>query len=334
MPPPLDLMILGHGIAGALLAEVSASAGFRVRVWDDGGASSSRVAAGLFTPITGKRLAEGWGTAPGLNCLRRFYPRLEACLGVSFFHPLPTLRVFQSASQRDEWEAKPTSGLLGPLVQVPPPLRGTFGCGRIDGGGWVDLPVLLDALEARRKARGEWGEPLPAMRTVWCTGHRAADHELWACAGWRNAHGDVLTVRAPGFPESHVTSFGRFLLPTGKACFRLGATYNWATRTPVPRQEGRRELEADLQQLTSLPFEVLEHQAGIRPVALARVPIIGPHPEEKDQWIFNGFGSKGVLHAPWLAESLVAHWLGGNPLPKETWAPRRIQRQRDRTRGS
>lgn len=328
----MNLQIIGHGIAGALLAEIAGQNGIRVSVRTDGSPSSSRVAAGLFTPVTGQRLGLSWRASDALPEAHRFYPDLERRLGIKFFHPLPTLRVFTCAKQRREWEEKPKADCVHPADPNARPLRAPWGAVRIDGGGWVNLPALLDGLEQRRKSRNEWGQiPNPDI-TVQAIGHQAARDPLWKDLGWRNAHGDVLTVKIPGCPTDFIYSFDKFLLPLGQDRFRLGATYHWDLDDPTPRPDGRAELEAGLKNVLTLPFEVLDHQAGIRPVAVARVPVIGSHPEAPEQWIFNGFGSKGVLYTPWLAQRLVAHWQTQRPLPKETQSLRRIQRQRDRAK--
>jgi glycine/D-amino acid oxidase-like deaminating enzyme len=189
---------------------------------------------------------------------------------------------------------------------------------------------MLEGLQTHRKEQHEWGKWEEPDLTIWAEGVRAAENPLWKDVGWRNAHGDILTVKIPDLSEDRIYNFGKFLVPLGDHQFRCGSTYAWIQESSAPRMQGRKELEEELRSVVTVPFEVLEHQAGIRPVALARVPIAGPHPEETDQWIFNGFGSKGVLMAPWMAVRMCSLLLSGEELPKETRAARRIQRQRDR----
>jgi glycine oxidase len=330
--PPETLSIRGHGIAGALLAETASAAGFRVKVHDTGLPSASRVAAGLFTPVTGQRLSLSWNAEAALPLCHDVYPALERMLGVSFYTRLPTLRMFSSAAQRREWEGKPRAACVREIARPNLPLNAAFGCVEIDGGGWVNLPVLLDALKARRMARDEWGECPEADLQIDCTGHHASTHPLWKEADWRNAHGEVLTVEIPGLPQNRIYSFEKFLMPLGEERFRLGATYAWDRTDPAPTPQGRAELGNALRGITDLPFIVIDHQAGIRPVAHARVPIAGPHPDQPREWILNGYGSKGVLYAPWICQCILNHWQTGTPLPKEIQAPRRILRQRDRKR--
>lgn len=326
------IQIIGHGLAGGILAETLSEAGLRIRVTDDGGPASSRVAAGLYTPLTGRRMIASWQLEEALPRVHRFYPALEHTLGRRVHHRIDTLRIFKDEAQREEAETRAPPEFLTRCDVSDTPFHAPHGGARITGGGWVDLPAMLDGLTERRNSRQEWGTwPQPDL-TLWCQGAAAAEHPLWKECGWRNAHGDVLTVEVDGLPEDHIYSFGRFLVPLGQGRFRCGATYAWNQPGPFPRPEGRDELVSELRNALKLPFRVSEHRAGIRPVALARVPIAGPHPDHPRDWIFNGFGSKGVLYAPWMAERLRDVLLEGRELPKETVAARRIQRQRDRAK--
>ncbi len=330
--PSPSIQIIGHGLAGAILAETLSQAGLRVSVYDDGGVSSSQVAAGMFTPLTGRRLIPSWSLEHAMPAVEQFYPSLEKKLGSTFFHPCSTLRIFRSLDEQAEWIKNRENGFTKPLSGDALPFQSSFGGCEIVGGGWVDLPLMLEGLTQRRKEKQEWGKLEAADITVWAEGVRASENPLWKDVGWRNAHGDILTLKIPDLPEDCIYNFGKFLVPLGNQKFRCGATYAWDECSPAPRAQGRQELEAEVRSFLKLPFEVLDHRAGIRPVAVARVPVAGPHPEEISQWIFNGFGSKGVLMAPWMAECVLAKITQGKELPKETRAARRMQRQRDRAK--
>ena len=55
--------------------------------------------------------------------------------------------------------------------------------------------------------------------------------------------------------------------------------------------------------------QLVDQIAGIRPTVLDRRPLIGQHPNLKNQYIFNGFGSKGVSLIPWCAQHFLAFLL-------------------------
>ena len=62
------------------------------------------------------------------------------------------------------------------------------------------------------------------------------------------------------------------------------------------------ELIEKIKKVIKVPFEIIEHQAGIRPTVLDRRPLLGLHPKHKSLSVFNGLGTKGVMLAPYFAK--------------------------------
>src|SRR6185436_13422159 len=72
----LDAIILGHGLAGATLAWHLRWRGWRVLVVDrDEAVTSSKVAAGIVTPVSGRRVARSWRVDEFLPVAGEFYRR-------------------------------------------------------------------------------------------------------------------------------------------------------------------------------------------------------------------------------------------------------------------
>jgi glycine/D-amino acid oxidase-like deaminating enzyme len=57
----------------------------------------------------------------------------------------------------------------------------------------------------------------------------------------------------------------------------------------------------------TVPYEIIKHEAGIRPTVNDRRPILGIHPEHPRLAVFNGLGTKGVMLAPYFANQLIDH---------------------------
>jgi glycine/D-amino acid oxidase-like deaminating enzyme len=85
----------------------------------------------------------------------------------------------------------------------------------------------------------------------------------------------------------------------------VGATYEWKNLTDDPTPEGLIELETKLRMLITSAFKVINHEAGIRPSVIDRRPVIGSHPTFKNIHLFNGFGTKAVMLAPYYANQFV-----------------------------
>lgn len=345
---PFDLLIIGQGLAGTLAAWEALRRGLSVRVVDAGGPAASRVGAGLFTPVTGQRLTLTWRADELLPAARAAYTRLGSELGRTFLRELPTLRLLESETEAERWSRReafpdllrhsrePRPGELDPF-----PVDRGRAVAVIEGSGWVDCATLLDAFRARLAADGRlvedtfrWADArldseavswrgMRARRVLFCEGYRGSVNPVLAGLPFRNARGDVLTVRIPGFPETHVVNRGVFALPVGQGRFRVGATFDWQNPEPVPSEAGRAELEGKLRSWLRTPFEVLDHQAGVRPVCVQTWPVAGPVPGQPRACVLTGFGAKGVIYAPTFAAHLLDHLYAGAPLLREVDPARR-----------
>ena len=68
--------------------------------------SATRVAAGLFNPITGRNLTKTWKADELFSYLHEFYILAEQRTGEKFFNSLPLYRPFVSVQEQNEWMGK------------------------------------------------------------------------------------------------------------------------------------------------------------------------------------------------------------------------------------
>ena len=113
----MDFVVIGQGLAGTTLAWHLRRRGFRVLVVDrEEPSTSSRIAAGLITPVTGKRLAKSWRRDELFPAATAFYRSVEAETGATFLHQRPSVRLFADETERDEFQRR-AAGVLAGLVQ-------------------------------------------------------------------------------------------------------------------------------------------------------------------------------------------------------------------------
>ncbi len=342
---PSEFVIVGQGLAGTALAWALLRRQRSVRVVDrESGDSASRLAAGLITPVTGKRLAKSWRWDELYPAAVAFYRAIEAETDTRFFHPRPALRLFADEAERDEFRRRePTvlRGLVRP-AEVPEWFAAPFGGFEMPDAARLDVPCYLDASREHFRARGiyfpvtrlsESGVSLVARLSesgaeqvgpdsesratgktvVFCRGFAPSD-PWFGGVRFNAAKGEMLTLRVLGLAEARVVHRGVWLAPLGGELFRAGATYTWEPLDSQPTAEGRAEIETKLRAFLTLPFEVIDHRAAVRPVIDAGYPVLGRHPRHPHLAYFNGLGSKGSLLAPFFAEQLAAHLCGEGPI--------------------
>ncbi|MFM2196698.1 MAG: hypothetical protein RLZZ505_130 [Verrucomicrobiota bacterium] len=296
-------LIVGQGLAGTCLAWEFLRRGVPFHISDCGEGGSTRVAAGLINPITGKNFEPSWCVAEFYPQAIAFYRALEEESGETIWHPLPVLRL---ASSEKEW-AKISTKLdlpevkrwMGATHESPP---GFIGGVELLGGGWLDTRKFLQLSRDRFQDLGAWADTgSPIIR---CEG--AAGLMRGGMGGHRSAKGEILTVRAD-WPESHIRiGAGGWLVPIGGGCFRVGSTYDWDHLDETPTPAGLERITAIATKLGGEQFEVIGHVAGIRPILRRSQPLIGK--DKSGDWVFNGLGSKGTLYAPGMA-AMLADWI-------------------------
>lgn len=304
--------IIGQGLAGTCLAWALFERDVAFELLDREQGGSSRVAAGLVNPVTGMRFEPSWRIDEFLPEAIAFYEALEHRLGERFWYPLPVVRLTFDRKDRAKAEAKLNDPVVRPWLagEVPPPPGDWSGAFELRGGGRLDVRALLDASRKFFQERGIYrrAEANPAElfdgERVWCEG--AAGLLTGRLGAHRCAKGEILTVRAIGWSEPRILiGGGGWMVPLGEDRYKAGATYDWNRWDETPTEEGRAKVESILQRLAPGSFEVIDHEAGVRPILRRSQPLIG---KLGGEWFFNGLGSKGSLYAPGVAKRL-AGWL-------------------------
>lgn len=341
-------LIVGQGLAGSLTALALLDRGCRVSVVDDAQAdTASRITGGLATPLAGPRLTFPAAGAPGVLYSWQRYRELERRFGRSILQRYTLLHnIFRrdevtryrkriGQEQYRQWLGEfHQPGAYDGILTDP---LGSFEI----HGGHLYAPALLDATAQLLREQGalyrERLEPadlrIAADSVAWrgqtfaaaifCDGPNAQQNPLLEGIEITTIPGEVLTLtpQQPLPPYIYHAAGGWMApLPNGKA--KLGATYGQTNTPAATSSAGRDTLLAQLPRLLARPpeYTISDHRAGLRPATPAKKPILGRLPGAPLA-LLNGFGSRAVLQAPYLAAALVEHLLNNGPLPQGCLSP-------------
>ncbi len=328
-----DYLIIGQGLAGSALAWELMQRGRTVVVYDQPDTNrSSAIAAGLFNPITGRVMTRTWKADEIFPALLKFYGQAEQVLNKRFLHELPIYRPFLSQEERTQWQAKSESPDLKRFVKAfreagafAHQAHDPFGGIEVANSGYLDVNQWMLAVREYLLIRDSYmheaflEEDLlvneliryknhTAKKIIFCNGLQALDTRWFGWLPLRKLKGEVIDVTLSVVPE-RIYNHGAYLVPYGKESrWRVGATYEHSPFSECATAESREALEAKLQALIRLPYEIIHQDWGIRPTTPDRRPMLGAHPSNKNVLIFNGLGTKGVSLAPYFACQL-ADWL-------------------------
>lgn len=294
----------------------------------------------MINPMTFRRMIKTWRGDELIPTLMEFYPAIEKKIQNKFFFHRKLRRAFNSQHERDLWmeriEDEEYKDYINPPENeenTPEHLNAPFGNGFINTPGYVDAKRFMehnhnyflekDLLEYSKFDFDELNLESKTYRNeeythlIFCEGYRGEDNPFFGYLPFKNAKGELLTIRNDVFLKDEILNKKCFVLPTEDNVFKLGATYAWNTKDPSPTAEAKEELLDNYKMLSSAPFEIIEHEAGIRPAVADRRPLIGEHPTHKGLYIFNGLGAKGYMIAPYFAIEFVDFLNGKTTIDKE-----------------
>lgn len=324
-----DYIIVGQGLAGSILALTLLKYGKSVIVIDPSQASTaSKVAAGLCNPVVFKRLVKSWMADDLLTYMDEFYPEMEELLGAEFYFTKRILKPFAEEQEKTLWLKKveePIGRYLNEAIfedDLNGILYNPLGISEVMHAGNVDTLQFLNSSKAYFQKNNLFVDELfdyslitmqensvnykdfTASKIIFCEGYKAIENPYFKWLPFKLTKGETLTIQLKHthhIPFNTVINKAVFILPIGKDTYKVGATYEWDDLTELTTEKGKSELVEKLQKVLKVPFEIINHQAGIRPTVNDRRPLIGLHPEHPQLAVFNGMGTKGVMLAPFFA---------------------------------
>jgi glycine oxidase len=338
----VDFLLIGQGLAGTVLSHRLLQLGKKVLVIDLPSANqSSRIAAGIYNPITGKKMVKTWNADLLFPEIETLYFQLEELLGTKFLYKKNIYRPFLNIEEQNEWMGKSGDPGFEPYFQEIfskeyfSEVINPFGGILLKNSGYLDINVLLDAYSDYLKSRNllfeekfeeEYLEIKPngfrykgfaAKGIVYCNGLGAMKSRYFSNLPFAPVKGEILELIQRFHPEEIINrGVFRITLPNGN--LKVGSTYTWHDLDSGPTETAKKELLEKLGKL--IKNEVLSiqnHRFGIRPATKDRKPIIGEHSDHPGVYIFNGFGAKGVSLIPYYSKMMVEMLLNDYQPEKE-----------------
>ena len=338
----VDFLLLGQGLAGTVLSFRLLELGKKVMVIDLPSANqSSRIAAGLYNPITGKKMVKTWNADLLFPEIEPLYSHLEKVLDSKFLYKKKIYRPFLNIEEQNEWMGKTGDPGFEPYFdrifskEVYPEVVNPFGGILLKNSGYLDINTLLTAYSGYLKKKDllleeEFEEEfleikesgfsykgISAKGIVYCNGLGAMKSRFFSNLPFAPVKGEILDLVQRFNPEEIINrGVFRISLPNGNQ--RVGSTYTSHDLDQGPTENAKNELLEKLEKLVPTPvLSIQSHRFGIRPATKDRKPLLGEHPDHPGVYIFNGFGAKGVSLIPYYSKMMVEMLLNGQQLEKE-----------------
>lgn len=306
--------IIGFGLVGCLLTYVLAkNKNIRLTIYDANLASSSKVAAGIFNPITGKRMVKTWLADEIFPVLHQVYTDIEKDYGIKFLHYKPIFKPFHDVAEQNYWMGKSADIAYKNWIEIiqtvdTEAIECPFGGLKINQSGWLDINVFLEKSRVIFKNELKNKVFVPSEHigetNIFCEGAHAAQNPLWKDLAWQLNKGEIIDLEIESYKTEYTINKSVFILQTDDKQ-RVGSTYHHHDLEPNITQTGIAELEEKLKSFLKSDYKLLDTKFGIRPATKDRRPFVFEHQSEKNNYIINGFGSKAVSLAPYFVNQWV-----------------------------
>ena len=323
----IDFIIVGQGLAGSILALGLLKQNKSVLVIDDAELSkSSKVAAGIYNPIVFKRLTQSWMTDKALPAMFEFFEEAEKLFNTKLIHPTKIARVFANEQEETLWKKKALNELSDFIDAKIHKAENEYAFlhnnyGLVSQAGYVDVMSFLTYTQSYLKQQHAYVNEVfnyedviineevitykgySCSKLIFCEGHLAPQNPFFKELKFKPAKGEVLTIYCEELKVTSILNKDFFVLPLPEAYyFKVGATYNWNDLTDEVSNEAKQTLTDKLNALIPFNYQVINQQAGVRPSTIDRRPVMGNHPIHKSLQVFNGFGTKAVMLAPYFSK--------------------------------
>ena len=337
----VDYIIVGCGLAGISFCEALIANNKSFMVYNNNSQQSSTVAGGLYNPVTLKRFTSVWKSKEQLKLALSFYRNIEERLNIKLDYQTTVYRRFTSLEEQNDWFSASDKPNLNDYLSLKihknfnSSLDVDFGFGEVLQSGRIDTKLLIEEYKSYLKTNNQITEEdfdyarldikeenisyksIEAKHIVFAEGYGLKGNPFFKNLPLYGSKGELLTIYAPKLKMDFVLKSSVFIIPLGEDLYRIGATYEREDKTNRITPKAREELLEKLKTVLVCDFEVVDQVAGIRPTVKDRKPLIGSHPEQKNLYVLNGLGTRGVMIGPYVANQLYHYIENDTPLDNE-----------------
>ncbi|MFT5737366.1 MAG: glycine oxidase [Maribacter sp.] len=337
----LDYIVVGLGLAGTAFCETLRKHNKRFVVFNDSSQGASMVAGGLSNPVILKRFTMAWQASTLIPVANSFYHELEHTLGKKLISGLPVYRRFASVAEQNLWfeaaDKQELKNYLSPTLvrNSNKGLIAPYDFGNVLHASRLDTALTLKSYTTFLEREGllvsdsfdhalleqnsshVTYDSMTAKQIVFTEGFGLRENPFFNYLPMQGSKGEYLIIKCPTLKEKNAIKSSIFVIPLGNDLYKIGANYDCDTSNNLPTDDTKIELIKKLNALLDCPYEVVGHQAGIRPTVKDRKPLVGQHPEYDRLFVLNGFGSHGIMIGPWAADQLFLSIEKGNKLNLE-----------------
>ena len=255
-PEKLPFIIVGQGIAGSLLAWFLEQANQPFFIIDNQHrTASSKIAAGIINPITGRRFVKSWMIDELMPLAKATYQAIGLRFNTELWEDYDIIRYFANNAEGNNWLSKTTWEGYDKYLKkdknathLNDYIFDEAGSGTVVGAK-VDLGKVTHLLQQHFEEKGNLiaqefdykqlkfksnrviYKDITAGKIIFCEGFMAAQNPWFKKLPFQSAKGEVLLLKIPNLPRKDILKKHYFLVPLEDDLWWFGSNYEWTDLT-------------------------------------------------------------------------------------------------------
>jgi len=334
----VDYIIVGDGYAALFFAHQLTKNKKSFVVFSEGKKSASQISAGIINPVVLKKFTTFWLAQEQLDFLKTSLNEIEEYTGANYLINASIHRIFHDENEQKLWLKKSKTEELLPFLNEDfkqlETVRNDFHTGMVRqsarlhvDGFFNDLLKYYEDRSQLIKEKFDYTQLNTSDSTyenfrfkniVFCEGMAVKDNPYFSDIQVIPNKGHHIRVRlSEPIPENITIKKKHFLFPLPDKLYFYGGTYDREQMHKEIDESAVEQLRKGLSEFYPNDFQVEEVYFGFRPTVKDRRPIVGRHPENKNLYVFNGLGARGILNGCYFSKSLYDFIENNIDLPRE-----------------
>lgn len=334
----VDYIIVGDGYAGLFFAHQLIKNNKSFVIFSEGRKSASQVSAGIINPVVLKKFTTFWKAQQQIDFLKNTLQEIELYTGKNYLIEASIHRVFHDENEQNLWlkksENEELTNFLSKDFKHLEVVNNIFDTGKVNQSARLDVSSFFNDLftyfennSQLIKDKFEYSQlntseaiykNITYKNIIFCEGMGVKENPYFSDIPVIPNKGHHIKVKlSTPIPENVTIKKKHFLFPTNDGLHFYGGTYDREQLHHHIDDSAVEQLTKGLSEIYPYDFEINEVNFGFRPTVKDRRPIIGRHPQNKNLYVFNGLGARGILNGCFFAKSLYDFVENNIPLDEE-----------------
>ncbi|MEM7162779.1 MAG: FAD-binding oxidoreductase [Bacteroidota bacterium] len=322
----VDLIIVGQGLAGSILALEAISRNYSIKVIENNHKRTASFAAiGMHNPLIIKRLRKSWRAKEFIENAITFYDKAASILGNQYRKNIDIYRPFSQKSEEDAWIEKMSLEAWKDYIDTKKTSLKTMSesVGLVKMGGWLAVHEFILDTEKHLQAKSlhiqeefDHGQVdisanscsyknIHSKHLVFCEGYQMSKNPFFNYLPMEEVKGEVILIEDKNLNLEHAIKGPFYLVPVGKNRYKAGATFDWKSLDESTTDKAKEQIIEAVRPFLSNGFKVIGQKGGVRPTVKDRRPLVGTHSKYHNLHILNGLGTRGVTLGPYFSSQLL-----------------------------